>query len=163
MAYPKRLSVLMNDNKMLSFNHRAKHYVIGLQQRKHADMLKRIINKQNVDNIMLLRHCIDDVSDEINKGLAVLGMDEMSVNDVTVDVDATLIVPKKKLTSVYDVMPTSVDEILFEDFLMFPFNRHIGVALPYEILEDDEKQLVFLTQVIDPTQDTELFRRSLKI
>ena len=163
MAYPKHLSVVMHEKNILSFNHRAQSYVIGLQNRAHANIVKRIINKQSLDNIMLLRHCIDDVSDDINRGLHTLGMDEMSVEDVTIDVAATLIIPKKKMTSVHDLLPTNVGQIAFEDFLMLPFTHHIGVAMPFEILEDSDKQLVFQTQVIDPTQDVEAFRRNLVI
>lgn len=158
LGYPKRLSVVTHEKKILGFNHRMKHYVIGFQQPIHAHMVARTMCKQTLDNIMLMRHYVDDVSDDINAGLRQLGMDEVRVDDVTIDVCSTLIVPRKNTEKLLKV---DVGEIDFEEFLMFPFTRHIGVALPYEIVEDSEKQVVFQSQIIDPTQDVESFRRNL--
>lgn len=160
LGYPKRLSVVTCEKNILGFNHRMKPYVIGFQQPIHAHMVAKNICKQTLDNMMLMRHYIDDVSDDINNGLRKLGMDEVRVDDVTIDVCSTLIVPKNKSR---EIMKVDVGEIEFEEFLMFPFTRHVGVALPYEIVEDSEKQIVFHSQVIDPTQDVESFRRNLSI
>lgn len=167
--YPKYISVLKNKNNILGFQHRTKNYIMGFQQPKHAYLVQKNICYNSIDKIMLLRHHIENVGSEVSNGLKAIGLDE-SYDDITIDLDASLIIPKNNDLNNNNLNNNNlninliISELKFEDFLMYPFNKHIGVSLSYELEEEkDSNYLIFTSQVIDPCNDIKLFREKLHI
>jgi hypothetical protein len=158
IGYPQSISVVVHNNNLLGFSHRAKNYVLGMPERRHAKLLQKYISRYSIDNTLLLRHYVDDVTDIINNGLRNVGRGDIKVDDVTIDVCATIVIPK---TEKDKILSTDLQSVLFADFLMYPFSKQIGIALPYEVMEDSETKLVFQAQVVDPAFDVELFRKNL--
>lgn len=158
MAYPKRLSILVKDKMMLGLNHKTKHYVIGFKNNIHVTIVKKNLDDNSASNITMFRHRIEDVSEDINTGLIFHGVDSINFQNVTIDVNAQLVVPKKRDQSILD---TQVEPILFEEFIMYPFIKHVGIVIPFELIEDTSHRLVFEAHVVDPCPDIDLFRDNL--
>jgi hypothetical protein len=57
---------------------------------------------------MLLRYYIENVSDEVNKGLKLVGVDNIN-SDISIDLEASLIIHKRKVNKNYD------EDITIED------------------------------------------------
>jgi hypothetical protein len=71
--------------------------------------------------------------------------------DVNMYLDATMtftkvINPEQNQVSVN----FAVSAIDFEAFLTLPFQNNTGVAMPYEIVDEDDKAYTFRVQIIDP-------------
>lgn len=157
--HPKYISVIKNKNNILGFQHKTKNYIIGFQKHIHAKLVHENICIDSINKIMLLGHCIENIGKDVSNGLKVLGIDE-SYDDIGIDLNASLIIPKSKIINKNSDL--IISELKFEEFLMYPFNKHIGVSLPYE-LEKNNDYMIFTTQVIDPCNDINLFREKLHI
>ena len=157
--YPKYISVIKNKNNILGFQHRTKNYIIGFQKPIHAKLVHENICNDSINKIMLLRHCIENIGKDVSNGLKVLGIDE-SYDDIGIDLNASLIIPKSKIINKNNDL--IISELKFEEFLIYPFNKHIGVTFSYE-LEKENDYMIFTSQVIDPCNDINLFREKLHI
>lgn len=164
IKYPNYVSIIKihNKNDILGFQHREKNYIIGFQHYKHANLVNENICKDSINKIMLLRHHIENVSREVSNGLKAIGSYE-SYDNITVDLTASLIIPKSPDSEIQNVNNNFiVSKLAFEEFLMYPFNKNIGISLSYE-LEKENNHFIFTSQVIDPCDDIKLFREKLHI
>jgi len=159
IKYPKYVSVIKNKSNILGFQHNNQNYIIGFQQKKHAILVHKDICKESVNNIKLFRHYTENIGDAVSQGLHNLGFDE-SYDDIKVDLNATLIIPKSE--NCINDNELTIEDLEFEEFLMYPFNKHIGISLPYELCGENNNFL-FEAQVIDPCNDINLFRKKLHI
>lgn len=156
MLTQRTLNVIRRDRKILGFPHRNKSYVIGFPKLSHAMYMARHLSQDNLDKIMLLENHVVDVSEDINVGLRAMDMSQASVGGaVTIDLHSSLILPKTEALPLQDI---DIDEYNFEEFLLFPFTRSLGIALPMVISEDAPNRLVFESQVIDPCDEPRMFR-----
>lgn len=154
----RSISIVRNKNTMLGCKYNSRSYVIGFQNNFHGEMVRRIVDDSSTDNIMLMRYLIEDISQDVNYGLRKFGMNK-SVENITIDVMATLIIPKSKRKD----MNLEIEKIDIGDFMMFPLAKQIGVIIPMDILEDSEKSIVFQSQVVDPIDDVELFLQNMSV
>lgn len=161
LTYPKNVSVLKYKNNILGFEHRTKNYIIGFQQKKHAIIVHNNICTNSINNIMLLRYYIENVSDEVNTGLKLLGVDNINT-DISIDLEASLIIPKRKVNKNYNEDIT-IEDLNFEKFLMYPFDKNIGISLPFTLEENTDDKFIFTAQVIDPCDNIDIFRKNLII
>lgn len=44
---------------------------------------------------------------------------------------------------------------------MYPFNKGLGVIMPYEVVEENDEEIVMASFVVDPSVDDQLFRSAL--
>lgn len=155
-SYPRTLNVIRREKKILGFSHCDKSYVIGFPKISHASYMACHLTKDNVNKLLLLKHHVMDVTEEINVALRARDMSLASVDgNVTIDMYSSLILPKTEGTRLQDI---EIEEYCFEEFLLFPFTRSLGIALPMVITEDTSKRLVFESQVIDPCEEPRMFR-----
>jgi hypothetical protein len=51
----------------------------------------------------------------------------------------------------------------FEEFLMTPFNKGVGVIMPYDLLDETEEAFTFESQLIEPNLRPNLFKNTLRL
>lgn len=156
----KYVSTLQRDSQCIGFVHGTKPYILGFASRGLSMYTREII--QDKPNIHVMRRYYDNVTNTINEGLKYLDVDRQ-IADVTLDMDAHVTIIKKDdgggdIADRYDVQDVS-----FDDFLLYPFNKCLGVALVTKIIDDDDKKVVYTAQVIDPCDDIDLFRNRLRL
>ena len=152
--YPKYVNIIKHENSLLGFNHQYMNYIIGFQKRKHARLVYKNVNQSSFKDIKLVRSEPTNVGKEVSYNLA--NKEEM---DITIDMTATLIIPKVALED----FKLEIIELEFEEFLMYPFTHHIGVTYLDKIIENNQEQFIFSSQVVDPCDDLDVFRRTLSI
>lgn len=156
----KFVSTVKRDSQCIGYVHGTKPYVMGFANRGLAMYTREVI--QDSPNITVMRRYYDDVTKTINEGLKYLDIDKQ-IADVTLDMDAHVTLLKKDdgcedISEKYDI-----EDVAFDDFLLYPFNKCLGVALVTRIIDDDNKKVVFTAQVIDPCDDVDLFRNRIKL
>ncbi len=164
MMLTKAKVFTVRDNKRMSigFNSGYKPYVLGFASETFA---QTVANQLCIKTeIRLQRYRIEDVAEEINAGLRELGIDEAHrVKNASIDLEATITIPKRARDQKNKKQDFSIESIPYDEFLMYPFNKHLGIALPYDLLRDDDESFVFMSQVIDPSDCYGMFRNSLNL
>ena len=142
---------------------RIHQYVIGFK----SSILARKVH-YNMDPEPVLRLERKDrinITNEVNSLLAELNVSGVD-NEVYIDVMSMLYVPKMSNPGgIMDPMNDGgfhLQEEPLEDLYMMPFEKNIGMILPYDLLMEDKKQMVLACQVIDPVDSTKHFRRVMK-
>ena len=143
---------------------RLHHYIVGFK----SSILARKVH-YNIDPEPILRleraHRID-ISNELNTCLDELGISGVD-NRVYIDVMSMLYVPKAQHPGgILDPMNDGgfhMEEHPLEDLYMMPFDKNIGIVLPYDLFMEDSKKLVFYCQVIDPVDSYKHFKKSMKL
>lgn len=46
-----------------------------------------------------------------------------------------------------------VYSVNFQEFLMYPFDKCLGIVLPFKLLEETRQQYVFLSWIVDPCDE----------
>lgn len=142
---------------LLGCTHNHKSYVIGFGSMKTARRVARI--SQFPPEVKLKRTQTIDVTAEIKDELAKLGMGNVNFTSITLDIDSLVEIVKN--TDIIDDYAYTVQHMEQEDFLMMSFEKNIGLIMPYEHHIEDDSIIVFKANVVDPSQDTEHFKRSL--
>lgn len=159
--YPRTVTTIKHNNAMLSVQERGRTYLLGFTQRHDAVKTRRAININKLD-IEIHRRMYEDVSKDVLEGLSRFNINNIVIPSLTVDVEAKLIVPIGKPTDNY--LTCNFDDVSTEDFMHMPFSRNIGVAfIMEESFESDDSKLVFHTHVIDPCENLEFFKNSLRL
>ncbi len=159
--------LIKHKNKTLGLTeyhaNRLHQYVIGFK----SPILARKIH-YNMDPEPILRLERNDrinITQEINILLNGLGIADVD-NEVYIDVMSMLYIPKMaNAGSILDPMNDGgfhLEEENLEDLYMMPFEKNIGMILPYDLVMEDQKQMVLACQVIDPVDSTKHFRRAMK-
>jgi hypothetical protein len=154
---------IKNSSGLFCINHRYKNYIIGFHSRILAYRVKDNLPPNPHKYIYLKPDRIEEVSADINFGLKNMGLEDGSfVTDVNIDLQAELSIPKNKNNIIVED-PYYIEDLRFDEFLMYPFQKCLGVIMPFEIYREDEDRYIFLSQVIDPCENTlGLFRKSLE-
>ena len=156
--------------RSMSLRDMNKTYVIGFQ---HIDIAKRVASNvsPNVANLLRIKRSMaENVALDVKRTMMEMQMPLTPVaNDITIDVAASLYIPKSVLYSGYnisDVTPTEKDAVVHEvdynDFMMMPFQNNVGIIMPYDIVQDSVSEYEFLCNVVDPADSFEHFMRSLR-
>ena len=143
------------------------HYVIGFDKVSWARWVQYTVSP--TETPYMKRTQTIDVAGILNDGLVHYGVsNEHLLESLTLDIDADLIIPKMQKTSVsagltssVDVTQLHMDTMSRESFLLLPFTHKVGVILPYDVKEDGQTRIVFTSQVIDPSDNPEMFRQYL--
>jgi hypothetical protein len=68
----------------------------------------------------------------------------------------------KRLSIEPDVPRYTTAQIEFEEFLMYPFHKNIGIVLPTQLIKDKRYRLIFECQVVNPSYDSALFQMQIR-
>jgi hypothetical protein len=165
----KYVSTINRKNNAIGFVHKQKPYIVGFANRHTAVYIKEVINRE--PDIHIMRRYYDNVTQEINEGLNDKEID-FKVSDVYIDIDARISIMKKSddqyvydYNDLYKTVDDEyiIDDVLFEQFILYPFHKCLGVALATNIWEDKENMVVLSAQIIDPCDDVDMFRKRLTI
>lgn len=137
-----------------------KPYVIGFEKMKHAQKVKKVLTNPPV--VILERNNIIDVTNEVHTGLLNVGINNFKVPQITVDTNAELYISKAKEG---DERLDGCDFELMEnyEFMMYSFERNIGIIMPYQESNENEHVMVFTSNVVDPSVNVDDFRKTLNI
>lgn len=158
LAIPKRFHTIRSrEGSLVGFQDKGRSYIVGFANMVHA---RGVCASLRVNpNIMMQRHYIEEITSELNKGLRERDAELPQVPEVTIDMSAQVRIPKAHANA--PKAPYSISTISSEEFLVWPFTRNIGVVIPYEVYTEGTDFTVYLSQVIDPVDDTNRFVRSL--
>jgi hypothetical protein len=133
-------------------------YIVGFHSRLHAYLVRDHMCSSK--QLSLLHTDIkEDVAQEVEMGLLKMGvLKEMS--SIHINLASELTVPKKATGAtslLLDVLPMDYGE-----FILNPFERRIGVIEALSLASDTPSKYVFISNVIHPVDDADLFRATLK-
>lgn len=141
---------IQQKNKTIGMSHNERHYVVGFKSSKLARKVQYALHPE--PKLILVRGTDIDLSKDLqNKG----------INDLSliVDTEATLFMPKFKGSSEDPLNDGGyhLHNVLYKDFVTYPFTKMIGVIMPYDLLEENEEEFVFRSHVIEPSFHPKLF------
>lgn len=166
---PPKGYLLKQQSQTLGLSHiharKLHHYVIGFQ---NPIMARKVhYNIHPLPYLHLDRGESIDISFELSDSLSSLGVVNDHNDKVTIDVSSKLTIPKMDLEgSIHNPLNDAgfhLCEVPLEDIYMMPFDKNVGVILPYELFIENSKSFIFLCQIIDPVQSSFHFRKSLPI
>jgi hypothetical protein len=150
-----------SNSHVLSVFSNNRTYLVGFPNLDIAHRVSRRIDA-NVPMI-LTRKYAEDVALDVKKSLMEMNIPIANVADsITIDVEASLEVPKSHVISVSKERML-VDNMDVFEFMMMPFTHNVGVVMPSELVLDNEDKYIFTCSVIDPTTDTKTFTKFLKL
>lgn len=152
-------TVLRQKSGFLGYSKEARSYIIGFDSKKYAKAVCKTVSKSPL--ILLSRHDVDDISDQVNIGAKAFGVDSMDVTDLTIDTEAQLTITKSQERLLEEFY--KLEDMDAGDFLCMPFERDLGVIMPYKLINETVNEYVFLSQVIDPCGQPDMFRKHLKM
>lgn len=154
--FQNKVFVIEHKSDLLSVVHNNRKYIVGTHRKDIADNIRKKLG--HTGDLYLERKNIYDVTKDVNVGLRSIGLD-VNVKKMTIDTHAELTVVNQETEGIiYDL-----DEIEAEDFLLYPINRNIGIVMPYELTKDNGYIFSYWTNIVDPCEDPESFRKNLKL
>jgi hypothetical protein len=142
-----------------------KPYVVGFPR---YDMARRICTKLPPEPAMrLVRKSPNNFTSEFNSTLSDIGLEDLAVDKLTVDYTAHLIV--QKMTGQFGLQDELLEmlggfvvaDIPSSEFLLYPFEKAIGIIMPVECIKETRNEIVFQAMVIDPCFNVYLFKSGL--
>jgi len=143
---------------MVGLTHNHKQYIIGFESRTLARKVARTIHP--TAHPILKRNNVEDMSEVFNEELEYTGLEQFCVEALTVDYGANLTIPKRHPLNDRPY-PFEAFEIPATSMLMYPFERSLGLVIPTEILNENDRKIEFLAHVIDPSGNVEMFKNML--
>lgn len=155
--------VLKCKNKVLSVAEyqasRFSTYIVGF---KNPILARKVhYNMHPEPKLRLERSDVIDITTDINKGLLEVGTMGLTSAQITIDVFSRLYIPKQEERG-GPLLPINdggfhLEEITVDKLYMMPFDRNIGVILPYDLESETSREIVLMCQVIDPASSTQHF------
>lgn len=154
--FVNKVYVIEHKSDILSVVHNQKKYVVGTHSRAIAEGIQKKLGHEG--SLYLCRKSVYDVTQDVNEGLRSIGLD-VNVQKITVDTHAELTIVDKNT----DGINYNLNLVEPEEFLLYPIHKNIGIVMPYDLIKDNGYIVTYLTNVIDPCDDFESFRKSLKL
>lgn len=149
----------VKNRNTLSLKHASKLYIIGFPERAMAKQIMSTIDP--FKPMSLHRRYAMDVALDVKKSLLQMNIPIANVADtITIDVDASVTIPKKEYNS-DETEYMSLTDVETIDFLMYPFSYNIGVIMPYDIEQEYHDKYIFRCSMVDPSTDV-LFSKHFK-
>lgn len=130
---------------------RDRHYVVGFHKAGVARYVMHTLHPEPA--LELARSEFHDISPRVNCAL-----EREAVRGATIDSSALLRLPKGDQGHESDLYLESES---LEAFLLHPYERGVGLVLPYESIEETAECMVFRAHVVDPPGHSEFFRAGL--
>ncbi len=156
---------LSNRGQLLGFHQNESTYVIGFVKKKDAFDVKRRKDNKFDGVYMQYGNRIDATTEVCMKILGLIGSDSEKDKgkckgtkkttfpySVTLDVEAKLYIPKLQKNSNTNLARRPeliVKSINMNEFLMYPFEKQLGVVMPYEMVDETPNYYTYMAQVID--------------
>lgn len=165
---PPKSYLLKQKSQFLGFTElhqqRVRNYVIAFDNKTNARSVHYCIHPNPV--FRLERGSEIDISTDVNRLLLTSGVNTVS-ETITIDVLAKLYIPKMQhpggMHNPLNDGGFHLEELLQEDVYMYPFEKNIGVIIPHGIDWETSSQMVFHSQVIEPVDSVNHFRKSLEL
>lgn len=158
--------LLHKPSKLFMGYNDGRSYIVGFKNAHHARVVSKRISGLPPE-LKLRRSNYENIAPAINDGLLSFGLD-FGLDNVTIDPDALLEIPlSKKDTPLRNRKAISFDYGVVQmeprTLYGYPFDKHIGLILPDEVVEESEDSIKYICQVLDPVENIEMFRSSLKL
>lgn len=167
--FADKIHVIKNTKgSMLSVNH-VHQYVVGFP---NATLTRRVLRYlPSNPSLGLQRHFFEDINLDVKRGLMAMDVPVTDMpNELIIDTAALLTIPKLHPVELYDDISSSDDDECYDlftmdmmDFFMMPLEKNVGIIIPDETLEDSESHYIFRSYVVEPTNDVNNFRKSLRL
>ena len=134
-------------------------YVIGFENREHALLVQRFAHE--LTKVRLAKHAPIDMTHVIEQvcGIEAGSFDLAGMAHVNADPDAHVAICRRQNIN---KMGCRVEAIAFDEFMSFPYERCLGIAILHDIVREDTEELVFQSEVVDPIWDEPMFRHMLE-
>lgn len=161
--------MLNRKNQTLGLSHihreRTLHYIVVFKTDK---MARKVQYTMHPDPIMRIeRENFMDITEDVTNGLSQMGLDHLVQGNISIDVSSRLYIPKStEPGGVSNPMNDGGFHLAsspMEDLFMYPFEKNIGLIMPYDVSWEDNKQIVLTCQVLDPVESTFHFAKNLVI
>lgn len=153
--------LISGKNGALAVAHNNRHYVVGFSRETTARRVSKTLPPAS-PKLRLEVSKVEDITHDINFGLRQLGVldDTTKVAGVTVATNAKLTITKCPDCRPEDFSVSAIDR---DEFLMYPFEKCLGVVLQNDLYAEDTASYTFLANVIDPCDASwEMFLQKLK-
>jgi hypothetical protein len=126
-------------NKTIGFTYNHRHYVIGFSNVMMARKVQYSMNKDPI--ITMVRSDIEmDLSKKVKEKLVI-------------DLRASLFITKGKRDDQLHLETCS-----HREFLMFPYEKNVGIVMPYQLIDESEVEFHFKAHVVEPADSIGLYR-----
>lgn len=156
-AIPKTLNVLHTSLEIpISMSIHQKTYILAFPLRTLGVKAQKYITQVTRPQMFVSRHI---VSRGVNDVLHELGLDDeiYKLSETYVQNEAHLHIPKYNDEPCYELSEHSL-----VDMMLYPFVKNIGLILPLGIVEENHDELIFESQLVEPSVNLELFRKDLE-
>lgn len=138
-------------------------HVVGIRKPDLADYVYRRLHP--TAQPYLKHQNADDVSLELNSRLDNMGLAHLGVGELIMDIDAILIVPKHKTVLPENGIHEQYDkeELPASKFLMLPFEKRLGIVIPYDVSRETDTHMYLAAHAVDPCTNIEMFKLNLDI
>lgn len=143
MIHLPKIFVIQQSQRHLSFRDGNRTYVIGFFEYKHAKLAANILTKYPHIQVQRTTPPLED----------------RFTNTAILDLDASLRISKIGTRTTTQSIIRQSD---FDTFMRYPFEENTGVAMSYELVEDNAQELLFRVQIMDPTFSPENIHFSLE-
>jgi hypothetical protein len=136
--------LLNRGNKSLSHTYKNHTYVIGFKSAITARKVHYSIHPEPQFMLLEGETHIDTRIDGIK---------------ISIDTTATLFIPKCKGSTLLPLNDGGfhLNKIDMNNFVTYPIRRYLGIIIPYDIVEENDDEFIFKSQVIDPVFNSEWF------
>ena len=128
--------MIHKNNKMIGFYHMNKPYVVGF---KNAHIARNV-----------MYHLPLEPSFTLLQRNPIMYQDSQTGVDIRVDNEATIFIPKTQFLSLSKDEGYYLLGMDYEEFVVYPYTKNIGVILPYVLLDENEEEFVYRSHVIEP-------------
>jgi hypothetical protein len=155
MAHPKHVHVIKNRHGyLMGFSQRGRSYVIGFASQMYV---KKVCADTTISSRMFLSNQLHakDYANYLEDRTAINALAKSNETVALLNID-------KRLSIEPDVPRYTTAQIEFEEFLMYPFHKNIGIVLPTQLIKDKRYRLIFECQVVNPSYDSALFQMQIR-
>jgi hypothetical protein len=160
MSLSQKVSKAPKTSKPPSKKEASQHsYVIGFENREHALLVQRFAHE--LTKVRLVKHAPVDMTHVIEQvcGIEAGSFDMAGMAHVNADPDAHVAISRRQNIN---KMGCRIEAIAFDEFMSFPYERCLGIAILHGLIREDNKELVFQSEVIEPIWDEPMFRHMLE-
>lgn len=162
-----KMNVIKQGGKFVCYNEitssfRTRPYIIGFATVSLARHVQYTMAAE--PDIRLQRRDFIDITHDVSRGLDEFGIEPPNTNSIIIDTRALLHISKcKKPVSSHPLHDAGfhISDIPVEDFMMYPFDKNVGVIMPYHIEDENDDIITFKANVIEATDSINTFRMSL--
>lgn len=138
LSAKQNVYTIAKDYKTVGFYHKKKPYILGF---RNAHIARNIMYRMHPEPLFSL------ITNQ-----PTLVEDEGHNVELLIDSEATLFIPKSEynLFTLPEHNLYYVNRVNYEEFVMYPYTKNLGVILPYVLIDESEEEFIYRSHVIDP-------------